>query len=101
MKTKKRAITLEEVKEKVIPLLKGYNAERISIFGSLARGEYSPGSDIDILVKFKEPISLMDHAGIEIELSDILGTRVDIVTEEGLHPYLEENVKEEEKVILQ
>jgi len=60
-------ITIEEVKEKISAVLRKYNPEKVYIFGSLARGEHTPGSDIDILVKFKEPISLLEHAGIEIE----------------------------------
>jgi len=57
---------------------------RIGIFGSFARKEETPNSDIDILVKFKETISLLDLAKIHRELSQILEKDVDLVTESSV-----------------
>ena len=57
---------------------------RIGVFGSFARKEETPNSDIDILVKFKETISLLDLAKIHRELSQILGKDVDLVTESSV-----------------
>ena len=70
-----------EININIINYLRQYNPERIGIFGSFARREETPESDIDILVKFKETLSLLDLAKIHRELSHILGKEVDLVTE--------------------
>ena len=70
-----------EININIVNYLRQYNPERIGIFGSFARREETPESDIDILVKFKETLSLLDLAKIHRELSHILGKKVDLVTE--------------------
>ena len=78
-------------------------AKRISVFGSYVRGEESPESDIDILVQLRpasqRPRMGLKFFGIQDQLGIILGHRVDLVTEEGLSPYIRPYV-EKEKVIL-
>ena len=74
----------QSVNRTIIEYLKSYNPERIGIFGSYAREEDSENSDIDILVRFKETISLLDLARIHRELSNALGKKVDVVTEPAL-----------------
>lgn len=73
-----------EVNITIINYLRPYEPERIGIFGSFARKEEMPDSDIDILVKFKKTISLLELAQIHRELSEILGKEVDLVTEASL-----------------
>jgi predicted nucleotidyltransferase len=68
----------------IINYLSPYRPERIGLFGSFARQEEDIDSDIDILVKFKETITLLDLARIHRELSAILGKKVDLVTEPAL-----------------
>ena len=68
----------------IINYLKPYNPERIGIFGSFARREQTATSYIDILVKFRETISLLDLVKIHRELSQILGREIDLVTEASL-----------------
>jgi predicted nucleotidyltransferase len=68
----------------IVEYLGNYNPERIGIFGSYARQEDDENSDIDILVSFKETISLLDLARIHRELSNALGKKVDLVTEKAL-----------------
>ncbi|OGI64524.1 hypothetical protein A3H53_00610 [Candidatus Nomurabacteria bacterium RIFCSPLOWO2_02_FULL_40_10] len=63
-------------------------ADFVALFGSFARGEEKAGSDVDILVNFKKPISLFDHAGIEIDLEHKTGKKVDLVTEKSLSKYM-------------
>jgi len=82
----------------IISYLKPFGAERIGIFGSFAREEENPGSDIDILVKFRETITLLQLVKIERELSHILGKKVDLVTEaairnEKLRSYIYQDLK--------
>jgi predicted nucleotidyltransferase len=73
-----------EINITIIDYLRPYGPERIGIFGSYARREETPNSDIDILVKFKETLSLLDLAKIHRELSLIPGKEVDLVTESSV-----------------
>jgi uncharacterized protein len=73
-----------EINISIINYLRPYSPERIGIFGSFARREDTPESDIDILVKFRKTISLLDLARIHRELSEILGRKVDLVTEASI-----------------
>ena len=73
-----------EININIINYLRPYCPERIGIFGSYARREETTNSDIDILVKFKETLSLLDLAKIHRELSLILGKEVDLVTESSV-----------------
>lgn len=72
---------------------------KIAVFGSYARGENKPDSDLDILVFLDYPnrISLLDIAGAELDLSEALGIKVDLVTEKSLsplmRPYIEKDIQ--------
>ncbi len=61
-----------------------FDPAKIGIFGSFARNEQNPESDLDILVHLNSDISLLDLVRMERELSQILGTKVDLVTEESI-----------------
>ena len=74
----------QSINSTIVEYLGNYNPERIGIFGSYAREEDGEDSDIDILVKFKETISLLDLVKIHRELSNALGKKVDLVTEPAL-----------------
>jgi uncharacterized protein len=74
----------EEINNSIIDYLRPFGPERIGLFGSFARLEETPESDIDILVKFRETITLLDLAKIHRELSQILGKKVDLVTEASI-----------------
>jgi hypothetical protein len=72
---------------------------RLRIFGSVARGEESEASDIDIIADFTRRKSLLDLVRIEREFSERLGRRVDLLTERALSPYLRERILREAKVV--
>ena len=74
----------QSINSTIVEYLGNYNPERIGIFGSYAREEDGEDSDIDILVKFKETISLLDLVKIHRELSNALGKKVDLVPEPAL-----------------
>jgi predicted nucleotidyltransferase len=63
-------------------------ADSLSLFGSVARDEAGPDSDVDILIEFSRPMGLFDLGRIQIRLEEILGQRVDLVMPEGLRPRL-------------
>lgn len=69
-----------EIKNIILRHLKGFDPIKVGIFGSFARGDNKKGSDIDILVEFKEAPSLLTLIKIENDLSEILDVKVDLVT---------------------
>ena len=79
------------------PELKAAGILRLSLFGSTARGDRRPNSDIDLLASFDDTrrISLLDVAGMEIGLSEMLGCKVDLIEEGTLKPRVKESVEAE------
>ncbi len=90
---------MDKMIEKLISILQRHGAKRIEIFGSYARGEAKPGSDLDIIVEFKETKSLMELVGIEQELEDVLGIKVDLLTKASISPYLKKIIEKESMVV--
>ena len=80
---------------KTQPVLKAW------IFGSFARGEEKPWSDMDILVQYDrtQPIGLLKIAGMQLELEDLLGLEVDLVEEGTLRPWAVESVNKDKQLI--
>ena len=81
-------------------------ARRISVFGSYARGESTPQSDVDLLVALKPsekrpPLGLFEVIRLEKELEKRLGCPMDLVTEEGLSPRIRSNVEKDRVVLYQ
>jgi predicted nucleotidyltransferase len=89
----------KELFNKIASFLKKYGATKVSVFGSYVRGEENPESDIDILVEFAEQKSLLTLVKIELELSEYLGIKVDLLTEKSISPYLIDGIKKEARVI--
>jgi predicted nucleotidyltransferase len=89
----------EEIFEKIAQALKNQGATKIAIFGSYVRGEEKPGSDIDILVEFLERKSLLELVRMERQLSEVLGIKVDLLTEKSISPYLIDTIREQMEVI--
>ncbi|MFA4890145.1 MAG: nucleotidyltransferase family protein [Candidatus Paceibacterota bacterium] len=88
-----------EIKRKIVPILKRQGVLRAAVFGSVARGEMTKKSDIDILVKLAKNKSLLDLVGLRLELKDKLGRNVDVVSYGGIHPLLRDIILKEQKVI--
>ncbi|MBF0502907.1 MAG: nucleotidyltransferase family protein [Candidatus Riflebacteria bacterium] len=72
-----------------------YGAKNVRIFGSVARGEERPESDVDFLVVFEKGRSLLNHAGLIIALEELLGCKVDVVSEPGLRERIRSKVLQE------
>lgn len=83
---------LNEIKEKVLPLLKRAGVLKSSIFGSAARGEDRPDSDLDILVELPEGASLFDLFDLQEKLQNVLGRRVDLGTYRSVKPLLRDEI---------
>ena len=86
---------LTSKKEELNSLAQKYGAHNIRIFGSVARGEETEGSDIDLLVEMDEDASLLDLSLLKNDLEDMLGKTIDITTPPALHPMLAESILKE------
>ncbi len=71
---------LQQLKDEIHRIAEKNNARRIFVFGSCARKEERPDSDVDFVAEFKEHSTLFNHAGLEVELAELLGCPVDVVT---------------------
>jgi len=91
--------TLAEIKPKIIKVLKKYNIKKAGIFGSFVRGEQKKNSDIDILIEPPHGIGF-GFVGIEIELAKALKKKVDLVSYNGISPYLKDKILESEVRII-
>ncbi len=86
---------------KLADLCRRYRVRELSVFGSAARGEMRPDSDVDLLVEY-EPyakVDLVDHAGLMLDLEQLLGRRVDLVSKKGLKPLIRASVLAEARLL--
>jgi len=91
-----------EVTNIIINILREYNPEMIGIFGSYARNENTNLSDIDILVRFKSTLSLLQLVQVENQISQKLGIKVDLVTEGAIkNKILKESIQKDLQIIYQ
>jgi predicted nucleotidyltransferase len=82
-------------------LCRRYRVRELAVFGSAARGEMGPDSDIDLLVEFlpEAEVDLVDHAGLMLDLAQLLGRKVDLVSKSGLKPLIRASVLEEARLL--
>ena len=83
---------LLERREEILAVAARHGARTVRIFGSVARGEETRTSDLDLLVEFEPGRSLLDQIALAQDLEDLLGREVDVVTEKGLHWYIRDRV---------
>lgn len=86
------AAALKHHRAEVLRLAAKHGATDVRVFGSVARGDADESSDIDFLVRMMPGRSLFDIGGLLMDLQDLLGRRVDVVTEGGLRPRTRERV---------
>jgi predicted nucleotidyltransferase len=85
--------------ERLAEFCRSHGIRRAALFGSLARGEGRADSDIDLLVTFASPKSLLTVVRLERELAAELGRRVDLLTEESISPLIRSRITEDLKVV--
>lgn len=92
-------ITIDEIKKTLAKhkdeLVSKYKVQDIGVFGSYVRGEQVKGSDLDVLVTFREPIGLFKFIGLEYRLEELLGVKVDLVSKNALKPRIGERILKE------
>jgi uncharacterized protein len=86
---------LQKYRTEILDLAARHGATDMRVFGSLARGEGTENSDLDLLVELEAGRSLLDLVGLKQDLEDLLHRSVDVVTERALSPYLRERVLSE------
>ncbi|MCI0455080.1 MAG: nucleotidyltransferase family protein [Candidatus Dadabacteria bacterium] len=86
---------LKNKRKEILRIAASHGAQDVRLFGSLARSEGRPESDIDILVKLDSGRSLLDIVALKQDLEDLLNSKVDVVTEEAISPYIREQVLKE------
>ena len=86
-------------REDILRVAAERGARNVRLFGSVARGEATTGSDVDFLVDLDPERSLFDLAHLVVDLEDLLGCRVDVVTEDGLYWLLRRRILREARAL--
>ena len=82
-------------RHEILSIAARHGARNVRVFGSVARGDDRPESDIDLLIDVEGGRSLLDVIGLEQELGQLLGRRVEVLTVGGLSPYLQQRILDE------
>ncbi|HTW95193.1 MAG TPA: nucleotidyltransferase family protein [Tepidisphaeraceae bacterium] len=77
---------LAERREAILEIARRHGASDVRVFGSVARGDNTESSDLDLIVRFEPGRSLLDHGGLVMDLRELLGMRVDVIDEEAMRP---------------
>ena len=86
---------LEMKRDDILCAADKHGARNVRVFGSVARGEAGPESDVDFLVKMDQGRSLIDLSTLVVDLQDLLGRKVDVVSEDGLYWLLRRRILKE------
>jgi len=86
---------LNRKRNEILTIAAYHGAKNLRIFGSLARGEASETSDVDVLIKLEPGRSLLDIIALKQDLEDLLGCAIDVVTEDAVSPYIRDQVLKE------
>jgi len=95
-------LSLEALRQRrsdILQIAKAHGARNVRVFGSVARGDEGPDSDLDLLVDMEPRRNLMDLGHLVMDLQDLLGRRVDVVEPEALHWYIRDRVLKEAVVL--
>ena len=93
------SVALASKRDQILALAAARGAQRLRIFGSVARGEDHEGSDIDLLIDMPAGTSLLQIVGLQQDIEDALGMRIDLCTERELHPSLRPRILAEARAL--
>jgi predicted nucleotidyltransferase len=84
--------TLREKRDQILAIARQHGARNVRVFGSIARGEGKRDSDLDVLLELEPGRSLLDIVAIKQDLEDLLNTKVDVLTEAAVSPYIRNQI---------
>ncbi len=87
---------IQEQRDAILNIAHRYGAHHVRLFGSVARGDQTGHSDVDLIVRFDPERSLFDHGGLLMALQDLLQAKVDVVDEGGVRPRFRHNIIKDE-----
>jgi uncharacterized protein len=90
---------LASQRSRILALAAARGASRLRVFGSVARGSDHEGSDVDLLVDLPAGTSLLHIVGLQLDIEDALGVKVDLCTERELHPALKQRILAEARLL--
>ena len=90
---------IADKREAILALAAKHGASNVRVFGSVAEGKADEASDVDFLVDMEPDRSLFDVGGLLMDLQDLLGRKVDVVTEAGLHWYIRDKVVQQARTL--
>lgn len=88
---------IEEKRDEILRIAGRHGARHVRVFGSVARGEAESESDVDFLVKMAPDRSLLDLSALAADLEELLGRKVDVVSEDGIYWLLRRRILKEAK----
>ena len=91
--------TLKEKRNEILDISARHGARNVRVFGSSVRGDSGPESDIDFLIDIDEDRSLLDHIALIQELEELLGRKVDVVTEKSVYWLLRRRILREARAL--
>jgi len=90
---------LQNRRQEILNVAASHGAHNVRLFGSIARGEDHPESDLDLLVEMDSDRSLLDLVGLGQDLEELLDCKVDVLTDGSLHPALRERILAEARAL--
>jgi predicted nucleotidyltransferase len=94
-----KRIDLKTISEDIKPIMAHYDVRYAGVFGSYARGSANDSSDVDILVDFNKPISLIDFFDMKESISKKLEKEIDVVSEKAMVPYFKDYILKDLKIV--
>jgi predicted nucleotidyltransferase len=92
-------MTIDRDREEILRIAAQHGARNVRVFGSVARGEDRSDSDVDLLVDMEDERSLLDLVGLEQDLEELLQRKVDVLTDESIHPALRQQITAEARAL--
>jgi predicted nucleotidyltransferase len=92
-------MTIEGRREEILEIAARHGARNVRVFGSVASGEDRAASDVDLLVEMADDRSLLDLVGLEQDLEELLGRKVDVLTDGAIHPVLRPRITAEARAL--
>ena len=95
----KKSLSIAKLRPIVLRVTREHGARNVRIFGSFARGEQRKTSDVDLLVTMPKESSLLDLAGLKVDLEEALKRRVDVIPDDSIKPILRDRILSEARTL--